>query len=325
MAKIHLLNVGSGDCSIIQHNSDRVTMIDICGGNRSKDMIEKSAMVEAAGKPKGNFKMCARPTNPIVYSLENDIRSIWRFVLTHPDMDHMDGFSLLREHIPITCFWDTGARKEKPSFDGAHYSEDDWDDYVRVRDGLTNTQSLLVRASDVFPFANKKGENGENSDGISILAPSKELVRLANESEDHNDASYVLLYQTAGHKILFAGDAHDETWGHVLEEYPDVVANCSVLLAPHHGRKSGRSYEFLDVVNPRFTLFGCASSEHLAYDAWRYRELEFLTQNQVGNMVIETAGNELKFYIENENYATSLGRDTNIKNSQGYVYLGALS
>ena len=33
MAKIHFLNVDEGDCSIIQHDNGKVTMIDICCGN----------------------------------------------------------------------------------------------------------------------------------------------------------------------------------------------------------------------------------------------------------------------------------------------------
>lgn len=32
MAKIHFLNVDEGDCSIIQHDNGKVTMIDICCG-----------------------------------------------------------------------------------------------------------------------------------------------------------------------------------------------------------------------------------------------------------------------------------------------------
>ena len=34
MAKIHFLNVDEGDCSIIQHDNGKVTMIDICWGQR---------------------------------------------------------------------------------------------------------------------------------------------------------------------------------------------------------------------------------------------------------------------------------------------------
>ncbi len=33
MAKIHFLNVDEGDCSIIEHDNGKVTMIDICCGN----------------------------------------------------------------------------------------------------------------------------------------------------------------------------------------------------------------------------------------------------------------------------------------------------
>ena len=33
MARVHLMNVSPGDCTIIEHVSGRVTMIDICDGN----------------------------------------------------------------------------------------------------------------------------------------------------------------------------------------------------------------------------------------------------------------------------------------------------
>ena len=33
MAKVHFLNVKQGDCIILEHDSGRVTMFDICAGN----------------------------------------------------------------------------------------------------------------------------------------------------------------------------------------------------------------------------------------------------------------------------------------------------
>ena len=33
--RIHFLNVKDGSCSIIEHDSGRVTMIDVCNGNAS--------------------------------------------------------------------------------------------------------------------------------------------------------------------------------------------------------------------------------------------------------------------------------------------------
>lgn len=36
MAKIHFLNVDEGDCTIIQHDNGKFTMIDICCDNIEK-------------------------------------------------------------------------------------------------------------------------------------------------------------------------------------------------------------------------------------------------------------------------------------------------
>jgi beta-lactamase superfamily II metal-dependent hydrolase len=33
MSTVHFLNVGKGDCTLIEHNSGRDTLIDICKGN----------------------------------------------------------------------------------------------------------------------------------------------------------------------------------------------------------------------------------------------------------------------------------------------------
>ena len=38
-ARIHFLNVNEGDCTIIEHESGRITMIDICAGN----LVENNA------------------------------------------------------------------------------------------------------------------------------------------------------------------------------------------------------------------------------------------------------------------------------------------
>ena len=65
--------------------------------------------------------------------------------------------------------------------------------------------------------------------------------------------------------------------GTFLNNYESDVRDVDLLIAPHHGRSSGRSYEFLDVLRPTLTFFGKARSEHLAYSAWNYRKLPFVT------------------------------------------------
>jgi beta-lactamase superfamily II metal-dependent hydrolase len=132
-------------------------------------------------------------------------------------------------------------------------------------------------------------DNSGGGDGLHVLAPTPSLVQQANDCDDFNDCSYVLLYRAAGgFRILFGGDSHDKTWEHILENHADDIADVDLLIAPHHGRKSNRDYGFLVVVRPKMTFFGNASSQHLAYGAWNYRNLPFITNNQAGCMAVYT-------------------------------------
>lgn len=333
MSTVHFLNVGKGDCTLIQHNSGHNSLIDICKGNyeppASKTLIEQylENFSEQAEAIKGNFGMSKKPTNPISYLEKIGVDSLFRFILTHPDMDHLDGFDALLDTFSIANFWDTGARKEKPEFsDDGPYKEADWDRYAAVIEGKDEElKGVIRRAGARFPYANLKEDKTAGGDGLYILAPDKALIETANKGGDVNDASYVLLYRSGGGRILIPGDAHDETWDYVIKHHKADVENCSVLFAPHHGRKSGRSFAFLDVVKPKITFFGCASSGHLAYDAWSSRDLPVITNNQAGNIVLHCKDEGgIDIYVENASFAKAAECNVEIKNSQGYVYYDSI-
>ncbi len=319
MSRVHILNVGAGDCAIIEHNSGRITIIDICGGNRfmSKTARQITDMIES---PKGNFAMCKNTTNPIEYLSALNVNSIFRFILTHPDMDHLDGFENLTDNFSIQNFWDSKARKDKPDFEGSPYKEEDWDEYIRYRDGKINGVTVVTpHAGSKFCFANQEAQKGKGHDGLHICSPNHELINDANESQEFNDASYILTYWSSGGKIVFPGDSQEKSWELATKHYGEYVNECSFLLAPHHGRKSG-TYDFLDIVKPKLTLLGCAPSENLAYDSWRNRNLQYFTQNQAGNTILE-CGDDIQVFVENENYAQTAGGDVNRTNYMGYYYL----
>jgi competence protein ComEC len=332
MSKVHFINVDPGDCSIIEHNSGRVTMIDICDGFTPEEITEaiKSSAFDSGPWLKaveksanGNFQMKNSITNPVEYLSSLGITSIFRFILSHPDMDHMDGLSALSDSVNINNFWDTGVQKDKPSFSGSPYREEDWDQYRAFVDGK-NTKSINRLADERFQFANRGDDNNPGGDGLYILAPNKDLVDQSNATGDVNDASYVILYRSSCGRIIFPGDAHDKTWQYVIDHFGKDVANCSVLIAPHHGRDSDRSYDFLDYIRPKFTIFGNAPSEHLAYQEWNKRDLPFITSNQAGNIVLETDSGLIKIYIENTSFADKHGKFSQVKNDQGYSLYDAI-
>ncbi|MGI6491375.1 MAG: ComEC/Rec2 family competence protein [Pelotomaculum sp.] len=309
MSTIHFLNVKEGDSTWIKHNSGRISLIDVFNASKVEE-IKKETIFEAAQRVRGNFGQKNYPVNPIQYLQDFNVQDIFRFILTHPDMDHMGGIKDLFDTISVSNFWDTANNKEKPDFTDSQHNEADWDFYQSVREkevlGIT---VLNLYSGATGKFYNQDESKNPGGDGLYILAPTNELVNAANESGDYNDCSYVLLYKTADRKIVFGGDSHDKTWEHILDKHKDSVKDVDVLFAPHHGRDSGRSYEFLDVLKPKITYFGNAKSENLAYKAWYNRGLEYITNNQA-NCIITDIGASINIYVTYETFARAYNSNT---------------
>jgi competence protein ComEC len=100
------------------------------------------------------------------------------------------------------------------------------------------------------------------------------------------------------------------------------VNDCSILVAPHHGRNSDRSFDFLDKIKPKLALFGCAPSEHLAYGAFNQRKIPIITNNQAGNIIMDAGEHGIDVFVENRSYAEKHdGFDAN-KLKHGCYFIG---
>jgi beta-lactamase superfamily II metal-dependent hydrolase len=313
---VHFLNVLNGDCSIIQHNSQRVSVIDVCNASKpaahmslSESLgweFRKHAKFARMGGVGGNYNQKEHPENPVAYLKKIGVPYIHRFIATHPDMDHLDGIKDLFDEFAVFNFWDTDNNKEIDNFTDGRYSSADWAFYKNLRDTKPRNSPcrLALHSGDYGPYYNRDESGNIGGDGLVVLAPTPQLVRDANESGDYNDCSYVLLYRTAfGQKILFGGDSHDDTWDHILANHADAVRDVHVLLAPHHGRDSGRSHDYLSVVNPKLTLLGNAESENLAYGAWQARDLPYFTNNNAGTVILCPEQDVIWVYCSNYRYA----------------------
>lgn len=312
MTKLHFLNVDEGDCSIIEHENGKVTMIDICCGNiELEEVATDYTTTESVGGIRGNFRQKEHPNNPISYLRKRGINTIFRYIQTHPDMDHMDGLKELYKMVPILNFWDTKNTK-KQTFNendkAGKYLKVDWDCYQYLRRSQAKPKALFLYDG----YKNKYYAEDDNGilkdDYIQILSPTKELIRNANEVGDWNDSSYVLLYYTHGFKVLFCGDADMGTINHLLDNHSEEISNIDVLIAPHHGRDSDKDFSFLDVMKPELTLMGNAKSKFLAYDEWNRRELEHITNNQTDNILIEFEDGKMSVFVSNKAFAEAYCR-----------------
>lgn len=306
MSVIHFLNVKEGDCIWIKHNSEHNTIIDVSNA-KTINKITESKMENL----RGNYNRKEYPVNPIEYLSSYNETDIFRFILTHPDMDHMDGIKALFDELQVTNFWDTENEKiMDDDSDWGQFNKEDWDFYQSIRNSDNNPKTLTLYAGSKGKYYNSD-ENGTNGgDGLSVLAPTKQLVKEANETEDYNDCSYVILYRTGNKKIIFAGDSAKKTWDYILENHRKEVENVDLLIAPHHGRKTGGNDEYLDVLKPKLTLFGNAKSEYLDYSSWNNRGLEKITNNQADCIIIETKNKKMNVYVTYEKFARDYNSDT---------------
>lgn len=138
MATVHFLNVKQGDCSVIRHNSERITVIDVCNATPvDAPTAESTPMIVLDERGiSGNFQQKKHPVNPISYLRDHGIDSIFRYIQTHPDMDHMDGIKALFDEFRPLNFWDTDNTKEieDTSWSNSPYNEEDWKFYKNLRD-----------------------------------------------------------------------------------------------------------------------------------------------------------------------------------------------
>lgn len=309
MARIHFLNVEEGDCSIIQHDNGYVTMIDVCSAKepleeRTKAQQTFSDTSESLKIPMGNFHQKYFPENPVTYLQKLGVTTIFRYIQTHPDMDHMDGLQYIDANFKIIYFWDTPNTKELDVEKCTKYDEKDWKCYQKLRKSTDSPLSLNYYDGSKAKYFAIDDNSRKQDDFFQILAPTKQLVSIANKSGDWNNSSYVLLYHIHGFKVLFCGDAGNDTWNHIMSNHANDIKDIDVMIAPHHGRRGTLDFSFLNVSRPQVTLIGNALSKYLDYDQWNNRNLLHFTNNQAGNVVIDFVKNVMKIYCSNKQFAT---------------------
>jgi len=250
----HFLNVGKGDCTIIEFPSERLSVIDVDDSRVISDYDR--TLMEKAGK--------AILTNPIDYITSKFIdREIFRFILTHPDMDHMSGIKGLFEEKYVRNFWDTKNDKyiDPDTWENSPYDKEDWDFYQDVRQSDKNPKVLEL-------YRDAEADCCWVKDGVRILAPTEGLVKEANENENWDHLSYVLMIEYAERKIFLGGDATKKSLEDIVEYYNEGYLKSDVLFAPNHGSLNHISKEILDVINPDLTVVSVAEGVDYARELY---------------------------------------------------------
>jgi len=308
--KVHFLNVGRGDCTIIEFPSGRVGMVDIdylkmLDPDTRKELLQEyrgssayfvDKLFRSAQEVERGFiaKAEARLTDPFAYydSYIGRFKDIFRLIITHPDMDHITG--LYRLHVldtdkDLICFWHTGFH----DFNLADTTNQEWADSPYDKRDWTTYKSL--RRSDSDPKALQKYQGNEGKywtdDGIEIWAPTPKLEQLAVDRDEPNILSMVLKITYKGRSIVLGGDATaDETWTTI---YPQLdLSGIDVLKASHHGRKTGYHGPSVKEISPWLTITSVGEAEHDATENYRRYSKHTVSLRKSGDIriTIEDSG-----------------------------------
>lgn len=317
--RVHFLNVGHGDCTIIEHPSGRLTMIDINNSQKfdadsTREFVEErrgreapeqllaglgaptNALFGAIAAPRsgleplgggfntlgsglnalgggfnalrGGFNALAvleqmrqdeeaatrELTDPIDYMRDRFRgRSLFRYVQTHPDLDHMRGLMRLHHEIGFANFWDIAHDKQIDEF-RSDDDRDDWQFYQRVRRGFVSGVKVLTLQQQAAGFAwNEEPADTPGGDWIEILSPTQGLLAACRGTDEFNDASYVLRVWHFGKSLLLPGDAGELAWKSLMQTYGSWLKS-DLMKGSHHGRDSGYNLEAVKLIAPRSVI-----------------------------------------------------------------------
>lgn len=293
MSVIKSISVGNGDMFYIFHGTDNFTIID-CNLIADHKIVIINELKSLA-KEKG----------------------IIRFISTSPDLDHIRGIKTLDEEIGIANFYvvKNDALKNSNNVDFQKYRElHDSDKAFYISKGVSRKWMNLDDA-----------ERG--SSGINILWPILDnrtfltALEKANVGESPNNISPIFRYSlNNGASVIWMGDLETPFMDSITQHIS--IPATDILIAPHHGRKSGKvSKKFLDEIKPKVIIIGEASCDDIDY----YRGYNTITQNSAQDITMECLKGKVHFYSSSTSYTVDFLKNERITNHALGAYIGTLN
>lgn len=256
----------------ITHNSSNFSIIDCNLHEDNKDLI-----LEDIKKLSKNKK-------------------ITRFISTHPDEDHIHGIeSLFNGLVQNFYLVDNNVKKNEKTKSFEKYEE------LRDKNVINK---FHLKKSCKRRYMNLKDET-IGSSGIDVLWPELENnsfqdeLKMSNDDPNHspNNLSPILTYSNGTFKAMFMGDLTTE-YMDMIEPYVNWK-KVNVLLAPHHGRKSGHvPAKIMKQINPDLIIIGIEPSK----DADYYNNYNTLRQSECGDIMIDFSNEKLDVFVKNDKY-----------------------
>lgn len=229
-ARVTFLDVGQGDCALIEAPGGAVWLVDAGG------------VLFGAANPATDPG--ARALLPVLAAKR--IRAIDLAIVSHPHPDHVGGLAALAAVIPIHALWITGDAPDEPN-------------WAALRDALAARGTRLVIPP--LGIAHRAG-----AATLEVLAPrAADGHATADPLTEVNDNSLVVALALGGRRVLFLGDL-EAAGEHALVD-AGVDLRADVVKVAHHGSRTSSTAALIDATHARHAILSLGSRNRFGFPA----------------------------------------------------------
>ncbi len=245
---IHFIDVGQGDCTLIQFPNGEISLID--GGTRkSGDKV-------------------------VEYIKKIGIEKIDYLIATHPHEDHIGGLPEVIKNFKIEKVYMPNRTANTRIFEE-----------LLLEIENQNLKISLARATDIIL--------NEGQLKYYVLAPN------SDDYEGTNDFSIVTKIDYMDNSFIIAGDAEESSELDMINNGMNLKAD--VLRIAHHGGRTSSSENFLEKVNPKYSIISVGRDNTYGHphketlERLKRLDTDILRTDQLGDIIIVSDGRQLTF------------------------------
>lgn len=268
--KLTFLNVGQGDCTVIELPFRRaVYVIDSGGLLRFEQELWKTS--------ESPYEVGRQVVVPFLKG--KGIRDIDIFIVTHADADHVEGAEEILQEINMHEIHLTPGSMDKPI----------------MQDLLMEAKKQMVQVKEKMHGTTWR--IGETS--FQYLWPLETVY------EGNND-SIVLYLQQGAFRALLTGDLEEHGEQEIIRLYNKQLAEMTLLKAGHHGSKTSSIEPFVELLRPELTIFSAGLNNRYRHphdevvERFASRNLPTVTTGIDGTIEVRIRGETWSVQIEKD-------------------------
>ena len=245
------------------NNDVFINFIDVGQGDSILIHNSKNILIDTGGKESNTNDNSIVLNKTIPYLKSLGIKKIDYLILTHGDYDHMgESINLVEKYKVKKVIFNCGE--------------------------FNNLEKELIKK------LNKNKVSYYSCINELDLENNKLFFLQTKEYDNENDNSNVIYTELDGYKFMFMGDASVTTEHEILDKYN--LSDIDVLKVGHHGSRTSSSKEFINEINPKYSVISVGKNNRYGHP-----NKEVLENLEYSKIYRTDSDGSIMFKIKNNN------------------------